>query len=213
MAGETAGLKSLIIYLRNDGFSRVYCLAPSGLDPQSTFILQHSAVMGAQRFLPSDNEHGKVILMPIGHTEQHGFHLPLSVNTIIIDSIAKGTVAKVPTRCWAMPVMPHGVSTHRSSFAATMNAGRKFCATAFLHTSDRIGSEMIPKYRTSEIGRLWLEAGIDEKADHVDYFIYLRIIMNAISEVKSGRATIQASFALQLASNKSRYTPCQVSNG
>jgi creatinine amidohydrolase len=200
---------NLLDSLRDDGFSRVYCLAPSGIDPQSTFILQNSSFVlrlpspihnAAPTFLPPDSERGKAILIPIGHTEQHGFHLPLSVDTIIIDSIAKGTQAKSPTRCWTMPVMPYGVSTHRSSFAGTMNAGgrafedfwvavidllvsrgfdrfylmsghggntsflvnivkyagerhpRIFCATTWLHTSGRIGSEVIPKYRTSKIG-------------------------------------------------------------
>lgn len=200
---------NLLDSLRDDGFSRVYCLAPSGIDPQTTFILHHSPFVlrlpspthnSPQTFLPPDSERGKVILIPIGHTEQHGFHLPLSVDTIIIDSIAKGTASKLPARCWAMQVMPYGVSTHRSSFAATMNAGgrafedfwvaaidllvsrgfdrfylmsghggntsflvnvvkyagerhrRIFCATSFLHTSGRIGSEVIPKYRTSKIG-------------------------------------------------------------
>jgi creatinine amidohydrolase len=200
---------NLLDSLRDDGFSHVFCLAPSGIDPQSTFLQQHSSAIlrlphASQNktpiFLPPNSERGKVILIPIGHTEQHGFHLPLSVDIIIIDSIAKGTVAKVPTRCWTMPVMPYGVSTHRSSFAATMNAGgrafedfwiavidilvargfdrfylmsghggnssflvnvvkyagerhrRIFCATAWLHTSGRIGSEAIPKYRTSKIG-------------------------------------------------------------
>ncbi|MEO5887003.1 MAG: creatininase family protein, partial [Anaerolineales bacterium] len=148
-----------------------------------------------------DNERGKVILFPIGHTEQHGYHLPLSTDSIIIDAIAKGTAnTKVPTRSFAMPVTPYGVSTHRSSFAATMNAGgrafedfwvavidvlvqrgfdrfylmsghggntsflvnivkyagerhrRIFCATTWLHTSGRIGAAVIPKYRTSQIG-------------------------------------------------------------
>nr|MDQ3007832.1 creatininase family protein [Chloroflexota bacterium] len=119
----------------------------------------------------------------------------------IIDTIAKGTAsARVPTRSFAMPVTPYGVSTHRTSFAATMNAGgrafedfwlavidvlvqrgfdrfylmsghggntsflvnivkyagerhrRIFCATTWLHTSGRIGAEVIPKYRTSKIG-------------------------------------------------------------
>ncbi len=73
--------------------------------------------------LPPDSERGKVLLIPIGHTEQHGYHLPLSVDTIIIDAIAKGTATKAPTRTYALPAMPYGVSTHRSSFAATMNAG------------------------------------------------------------------------------------------
>ena len=62
-------------------------------------------------------------MIPIGHTEQHGYHLPLSVDTIMIDAIAKGTVSKTPVRAFTLPVMPYGVSTHRSSFAATMNAG------------------------------------------------------------------------------------------
>ena len=33
---------NLLDSLRDDGFSRVYCLAPAGLDPQSTFILHSS---------------------------------------------------------------------------------------------------------------------------------------------------------------------------
>ncbi len=125
---------NLLDSLRDDGFSHVYCVAPQGIDPQSSFNLhgQRSSFILHLRHptqvlpiskLPPDSERGKVILIPIGHTEQHGFHLPLSVDTIIIDSIAKGTSAQMPTRSWAMPVMPYGVSTHRSSFAATMNAG------------------------------------------------------------------------------------------
>lgn len=201
-------ITNLLNSLRDDGFTRVYCLMPQGLDPQSTLNLQsssfitqpHGSSYSPKIFLPPDSERGKVILIPIGHTEQHGFHLPLSVDTIIIDSIAKGAADQVPTRSLAMPVMPYGVSTHRSSFAATMNAGgrafedfwvavidilvargfdrfyfmsghggntsflvnivkyagerhrRIFCATAFLHTSGSIGAAALEKYRTSNIG-------------------------------------------------------------
>lgn len=125
-------LVNLLDSLRDDGFTRVYCLAPQGFDPQSSFIGSHSAFILRQphsnrfaprAFLPPDSERGKVILIPIGHTEQHGFHLTLSVDTIIIEAIAKGTTEKIPARCWTMPVMPYGVSTHRASFAATLNAG------------------------------------------------------------------------------------------
>jgi creatinine amidohydrolase len=205
----TQYIANVLDSLRDDGFTRVYCLAPRGFDPQSFFLggfsssvlrLPQSTERTSLTFLPSDAERGKVILIPIGHTEQHGFHLPLSVDTIIIDSIARGTAALMPTRSWAMPVMPYGVSTHRSSFAATLNAGgrafedfwvaaidmlasrgfdrfylmsghggnssflvnvvkyagerhrRIFCATAYLHTSGRIGAAAVAKYRTSKIG-------------------------------------------------------------
>jgi len=125
-------ISNLLDSLRDDGFSRVYFLAPAGLDAQSFFLqhlsssclrLPHSTSNLPITQLPPDSERGKVILIPIGHTEQHGFHHPLSVDTIIIDSIAKGTVFKMPTRSTTLPIMPYGVSTHRSSFAATMNAG------------------------------------------------------------------------------------------
>ncbi|MBE0672724.1 MAG: creatininase family protein [Anaerolineales bacterium] len=202
-------LANLLDSLRDDGFTRVYCLAPQGIDPQSTFLNHlspaflrqpHSSMSQAQTFLPADSERGKVILIPIGHTEQHGYHLPLSVDTLIIEAIAQGTAALLPTRSHGVPVMPYGVSTHRASFAATLNAGgrafedfwgavidvlasrgfdrfylmsghggnssfltnivkyagerhrRIFCATAWLHTSGRIGAEALEKHRTSKIG-------------------------------------------------------------
>ena len=202
-------IANLLGSLRDDGFLRVYCLMPAGLDAQSSVVvnnssaylcLPHNSIKQDQSFTPPDSERGKVILFPIGHTEQHGFHLPLSVDTIIIDAIASGTVAKMPTHSFAMPVMPYGVSTHRSSFAATLNAGgrafedfwvavvdvlaqrgfdrfylmsghggnssvlvnvvkyagerhrRIFCATAWLHTSGKIGAAALEKYRTSPIG-------------------------------------------------------------
>jgi creatinine amidohydrolase len=219
-------IANLLDSLRDDGFSRVYCLAPAGLDPQSFFLqnmsssilkLPHASTTSSFFQLPPDDERGKVILIPIGHTEQHGFHLPLSVDTIIIDAIAQGTAAKMPTRSFTLPVMPYGVSTHRSSFAATMNAGgrafedfwvavidvlvargfdrfylmsghggnssflvnivkyagerhrRIFCATAWLHTSGKIGAAALEKYRTSPIGGMGHACELE-----TSYLLYLR---------------------------------------
>lgn len=123
---------NLLDSLRDDGFTRVSYLAPQGLDPQSfasipniesRISLPNQSHYAPPMLLPPDSARGKVILIPIGHTEQHGYHLPLSVDTIIIDSIAQGVVPKMATRSETLPVMPYGVSTHRSSFAATLNAG------------------------------------------------------------------------------------------
>jgi creatinine amidohydrolase len=219
-------VSNLLESLRDDGFSRVYCLTPQGLDPQSFFrisnlqpllTLPHSTQKRNVALIPSDSERDKVILIPIGHTEQHGYHLPLSVDTIIIEAIAKGTATMLPTRSFALPVMPYGVSTHRSSFAATMNAGgrafedfwlaaidvlvqrgfdrfylmsghggntsflvnivkyagerhrRIFCATTWLHTSGRIGAEALKKYRTSPIGGMGHACELETA-----YLLYLR---------------------------------------
>lgn len=121
---------NLLQGLQEDGFTRVFALIPQEFDPQwreqnpSPAIFQpRPAHWFDPNFLLPDSERGKVILIPIGHTEQHGLHLPLCVDTVIIDAIARGTVERMTTRTATLPVMPYGVSTHRASFAGTLNAG------------------------------------------------------------------------------------------
>lgn len=118
---------NLLDSLREDGFSRVYALAPPGihlgLSAPQIHIAPHLTPEAPNLKLPPNSEREKVILAPIGHTEQHAYHLPLSVDTIIIEAIAKGAAETAPDSGYALPVMPYGVSTHRDSFAGTLNAG------------------------------------------------------------------------------------------
>ncbi|HUI90521.1 MAG TPA: creatininase family protein [Anaerolineales bacterium] len=120
-------VNNLILSLREDGFTRVHALVPGGALRLPTPEFQISQFNEAQKQtappFPADSERQKVILIPIGHTEQHGHHLPLSVDTIIIDAIAQGTTKSIGDKAFALPTMPYGVSTHRSSFAGTLNAG------------------------------------------------------------------------------------------
>ncbi|MBN1992086.1 MAG: creatininase family protein [Anaerolineae bacterium] len=128
VADELLGryLANLLDSLRDDGFSRVYALTPPGVDlglGPSRLVLPHPGQRQPQPLLPADAERDKVVIIPIGHTEQHGYHLPLSTDTLIIQAIARQTAAAAPTRAVTLPVMPYGVSTHRATFAGTLNAG------------------------------------------------------------------------------------------
>lgn len=117
-------LLNLIDSLRDDGFSRVFILTPQGIDldlGNNRITLPTNVKPSIQ--LPPDSEKDKVVIIPVGHTEQHGFHLPMSTDTLIIEAIAKGIVERVPQLATGLPVMPYGVSTHRASFAGTFNAG------------------------------------------------------------------------------------------
>src|SRR5512145_2338621 len=122
-----AYLKNLLDSLREDGFTRVYALTPPGIDLGLAGSQLHVNPDQAQDSpglaLHPQAELNKVILMPIGHTEQHSLHLPLSVDTMIIEAIANGAAQSAPDIGYALPVMPYGVSTHREAFAGTMNAG------------------------------------------------------------------------------------------
>jgi len=119
-------LTNIISSLRDDGFINTLVIAPPGLNLDLTVpwiaLPQRSDNLTIDSY-PPDIERGKVVLIPIGHTEQHGFHLPLSTDTLIIDAIAEGTAAQSPDLTTVLPVMPYGVSTHRQSFAGTLNAG------------------------------------------------------------------------------------------
>lgn len=119
-------LANLLDSLRDDGFTRVYALTPPqidlGLGPQRIAIW-HPTHSSPAPLLPRSPAQDKVVLLPIGHTEQHGIHLPLSTDTIIIGTIGRETAAAVPDQAICLPVFPYGVSTHRASFAGTLNAG------------------------------------------------------------------------------------------
>lgn len=117
-------LANLLDSLRDDGFSRVYALTPQGIDlnlgPQR-LAAPHPASVYPQHL--ANGAQDKVLLIPIGHTEQHGHHLPLNTDTLIVGAIGTGTATAVPELAACLPVFPYGVSTHRASFAGTLNGG------------------------------------------------------------------------------------------
>ena len=155
-----AYVRNLLDSLRDDGFTRVYALVPreSGIGSRNSEFdirdsgdgiresLESQPTPDSQVPIPADDERGKVIIIPIGHTEQHGFHLPLSVDTIIIESIAQGTASQVPEQAYTLPVMPYGVSTHRPSFAATMNAGGRAFEDFWLGVIDALAARGFDRF-------------------------------------------------------------------
>lgn len=124
-------LSNLLASLRDDGFSQVFTLTPPGI-AQGLGVLRIALSpnkinlpdLPAKTFIiPPDSARSKVVIIPIGHTEQHGLHLPMATDTFIIEAIAQGVTNAAPERAVTLPVMPYGVSTHRPSFAGTLNTG------------------------------------------------------------------------------------------
>ncbi len=87
-------LSNLIAGLQDDGFINTLIVIPPGINlslSTSWIALPQERAECNKFFLPPDEDRGKVVLIPVGHTEQHGYHLPLSTDTLIIDAIAQGT--------------------------------------------------------------------------------------------------------------------------
>jgi creatinine amidohydrolase len=56
----------------------------------------------------------KHVLIPIGSLEQHGGHLPISTDSIIIESIANAVAEKIPLL--VLPTIPYGISFEHKPF-------------------------------------------------------------------------------------------------
>jgi creatinine amidohydrolase len=110
---------------REEGFQRCYVVSDGAME--STGARPIRLTRAAQASKPLSATPQRVVLIPCGHTEQHGYHLPMNTDTIIIGAIAEGTVQTIPDEAEMLPTLPYGVSMYRSSFAGTMNlTGRVF---------------------------------------------------------------------------------------
>jgi mycofactocin precursor peptide peptidase len=69
-----------------------------------------------------DLEGSRLLIVPLGATEQHGPHLPLSTDTEIAQALAGRLAAAVPGACLA-PALPYGASGEHQGFAGTLSIG------------------------------------------------------------------------------------------
>lgn len=66
-------------------------------------------------------EAGKVVLLPIGSTEQHGPHLPLDVDNFLATSVCLEAAKKSPRELLVMPNIPYGYNEHAQDFPGTIH--------------------------------------------------------------------------------------------
>ena len=82
----------------------------------------------------------RTVFISTGHTEQHGYHLPLSTDTLIVQAIAEGLAERSPDEVICLPAWPYGVSTHTREFPGTLNLGGRVFEDFFLAIVDRLAA-------------------------------------------------------------------------
>ncbi len=65
-------------------------------------------------------EQERVVLLPVGTTEQHGPHLPLAVDVITSQSICERAAAKAPDLALSMPPLVYAFNEHHMDFPGTI---------------------------------------------------------------------------------------------
>ncbi len=124
---------------REEGFTHLYVLHAGDENLESSGVrhirlapdLPHQPVQLAAT--PQ-----RVIVIPCGHTEQHGYHLPMNTDTIIIGTIAEQVSATIPDEAEMLPTLPYGVSMYRSAFAGTFNMGGRVFEDFLLEVLDSL---------------------------------------------------------------------------
>lgn len=134
----SALVRGLVGNLLEDGFGNVSVLVPPGLSLEADIPRVVLPSAPAPTVLLTAEEAEKAILIPIGHTEQHGYHAPLSTDTILIEAVGQGTAEAVPQQAVCLPAFPYGVSTHRRSFPGTFNVGGRVFEDFWLSVVDAL---------------------------------------------------------------------------
>lgn len=100
----------------------------------------------------TDIEHGqrlRALIVPLGSTEQHGPHLPLSTDTVIATAWAAALCRSLHTDgvapVAAAPALPYGAAGEHQEFAGTLSIGTEVTALVVIelvrsarHFADRI---------------------------------------------------------------------------
>ena len=81
-------------------------------------------------------EHRRIVLVPLGSTEQHGPHLPLSTDTLIAEAwaaaVARSLEVTTAFDVLVAPALPYGAAGEHQSFAGTLSIGTEATATVIV---------------------------------------------------------------------------------
>lgn len=63
----------------------------------------------------------KVVLLPVGSTEQHGPHLPLDVDAFLVESVCLEVGRRAADRVLVLPTVSYGLNLHHIDFPGTVH--------------------------------------------------------------------------------------------
>jgi creatinine amidohydrolase len=77
--------------------------------------------------------HGPVVLLPFGTIEDHGPHLPLNTDNVIVEAICLEAASRAPGEMLVMPLLAYGLDEHHMDFPGTVSVDMQ---TLLAHLAD-----------------------------------------------------------------------------
>lgn len=75
-----------------------------------------------------------LVLVPVGSTEQHGPHLPLTTDTVIARAVAERAAARLPGPVLVAPAIAYGNSGEHADFPGTISIGHEVLRAVLVET-------------------------------------------------------------------------------
>lgn len=81
---------------------------------------QSWAALTADEVRARGDEDGAVLVVPVGSIEQHGDHLPVATDTLLVDGVVEEAAERADAPLLVTPPVWHGVSPHHMPFGGTI---------------------------------------------------------------------------------------------
>ena len=81
-----------------------------------------AAALADMTWPEADARRDAILAVPLGATEQHGPHLPLSTDTVVAEALVRSLAARRPDVVIA-PTLPYGSSGEHAAFPGTLSLG------------------------------------------------------------------------------------------
>lgn len=79
-----------------------------------------------------------VVLIPTGSLEQHGRHLPLFTDSILVTAVAEGVESRLPAKVLLTPTLWLGASGHHLPFAGSLSASFEAYVAALIDVCESL---------------------------------------------------------------------------
>ncbi|MCC5994653.1 MAG: creatininase family protein [Candidatus Aenigmarchaeota archaeon] len=132
-----------------------------------------------------------LLILPLGTVEQHGYHLPLGTDTIILESVLQIAIEKSKQNRYilVLPILPYGFSHHHVAFPGTLSLSAGLLENVLLTLGQQLLSQGFRKLlliswhggHTSIMHDVSYEL---KKAFYDKHIFYISIIDFAFNKIK-----------------------------
>ena len=119
-------------------------------------------VLWADRTWVESGSAGDAVIIPVGAIEQHGPHLPLSVDSTICEAVARAVSAE--TRVPVVPTLSYGVSASHGDFPGTIALRPETLIAVVQDVVDSLHSSGVRQFILLN-GHIWNNGSLDVSAE------------------------------------------------